>query len=195
MKDLDIKDIWRDGDAADAKAYAKPQIDKMISKGSHSLVHRFIRTLLWEQWINLIILTSIVVEFFWAREWIIGSITTAVNLIFFVYYQRLKSNLKQESIDSDVLAYLYRVQDIIRRFIIHLKTASVVVLIMAVLAAYFLNRNGFYDEVMDTKSLFISLLASMLIACPIAFYLIHLMYGKKARKLKLMIESLEREEE
>lgn len=194
MKDLDIKDIWKQGDTKNDQAFSEPTIEKMISSGSHSLVHRFVRTLVWEQWINLIILTSLVVELYLAAEWLIGSLTLALNFTFFFYYQNLKNNLKEEYINSDVLVYLRRVQQKIRRFIKHLKIASVVILLLAIIAAYYLNNHGFYEEVMDSQSLLISLGVSLIIAFPAALYFIHLLYGKKAIKLEKMICSLEQEE-
>lgn len=194
MKDLDIKDIWKGGDLADQRAYAKPEIDKMIRKGSHSLIHRFVRTLIWEQWINLLVLTSLVVDLALASEWIIGACTLFIDLLFFVYYQKLKNNLKNEQIDSHVLAYLYRVEELIRQFIRHYKIAAVVLCLLAVVAVYFLNEHQFYDEIMETQSMFIGVIVGLVAALPITFYLIHLMYGKKAKKLKKMIASLEKEE-
>lgn len=195
MKDLDIKDIWKGGDAEDQGVYNKPDIDKMIKKGSQNIVHRFVRTLVWEQWINVVVLTSLVVELFWAAEWLIGSCTLVINFVFFFYYQRLKKSIREEHIDSHVLDYLKRVQVIIRQFIKHLKIASILILIVAVFAAYYLNQNGFYEEIMDTQSFIISLGASMSVALPVAFYLIHLMYGRKSIKLAQMIASLESEED
>lgn len=194
MKDLDIKDIWKDSDSANEKVFAQPEIDKIIRKGSHSLVDRFIRTLLWEQWINVVILTSLVVELYLEAEWLIGSFTLILNCAFFFYYQNFRSRLKEEYIDSNVLDYLRCVQEMVQQFIKHLKIASVFILALAIVAVYYLNEHGFYEEVMDMQTLLISLGVSILIAFPAAFFLIHLMYGKKASKLAIMIDSLEQEE-
>ncbi|MEO9968129.1 MAG: hypothetical protein ABJF11_20210 [Reichenbachiella sp.] len=194
MKDLDIKDIWKGADSMDADAYAKPEIDKMIQSGSHSLIHKFVRTLVWEQWINLLVLTSLVVELFWAGEWIIGTGSLVVNVAFYVYYQKLKTNLRNEEIDTHVLAYLYRVQDIIRQFIRHYKIAAIVLGVLAMIAIYYLNEHNFYEERMDNESVMYGLILGVMAALPMTFYLIHLLYGKKAIKLKAMIRSLEAEE-
>lgn len=194
MKNLDIKIIWRDGDAADEKAYAKSEVDKMIRKGSHGVIQRFVITLTWEQWVNLIVLTSLVIELFWGREWLVGACTLIVNLAFFFYYQRLKNNLKKESIDTNVLEYLYRVEKIVRQFMRHLKIASLLILVLAIWAAYYLNTQSFFHETMDPWPFWGGTIGGMAVALPLSFYLIHLMYGKKARKLRRMIESLEQEE-
>lgn len=194
MKDSDIKDIWKGGDLNDEKSFSSSDVDLMISKGSHGVIQRFLKTLMWEQYINLIILTSLAIELFWENEWVVGIGTLAFDFLFFFYYRRLRKNLKNESIDTSVLDYLYRVQKIIKQFMTHLKTASFIILILAIWAAYHLNEHGFYDDVMEPDAFWMGIVAGMIIALPITFYLIHLMYGKKARKLAHMICSLEKEE-
>lgn len=194
MKDLDIKIIWKDGDAADEKAYAKPLIDKIIRSGSHSLIHRFIRTLLWEQWVNLITMSGLAGFMAFKEEWAVCTGLFVLNLIFFLYYQNLRGKLKSEPIDSNVLQYLYNVQTMIRRFIRHYKIASLVVCALASIVAYYLNEQNFYDERLDTKPFLIGLIAGLMAALPVTFYLIHILYGKKAKKLEQMICSLEKEE-
>ncbi|WP_422361454.1 hypothetical protein [Reichenbachiella sp.] len=194
MKDSDIKDIWKDGDLANDKAYTSTDVDQMISKGSHGVIQRFLKTLFWEQHLNLIILSSLAIELFWEEEWIVGIGTLFFNFAFYLYYLRLRKNLKKEAIDTSVLEYLYRVQKIIGQFMTHLKIASVIILLLAIWAAYHLNNHGFYDDVMEPDAFWIGIIVGMIIALPITFYLIHLMYGKKAKKLAHMICSLEKEE-
>lgn len=194
MKDSDIKDIWKGGDLADDKAYTSTDVDQMISKGSHGVVQRFLKTLMWEQRVNLLVLTSLALELFWEREWVVGTCCLILNFVFFFYYKMMRRNLKKETIDSTVLEYLYRVQKMIGQFMRHLKIASFAILILAVYAAYYLNGRGFYDEVMDPTAFWIGITVGLVMALPITFYLIHLMYGKKARKIRHMIASLEQEE-
>lgn len=194
MKDLDIKDIWKDGDLANDKAYTSTDVDQMISKGSRGVIQKFLKTLFWEQYVNLVVLSSLTIELYWEEEWLVGTGSLIFNFVFFFYYQRLRQNLKKESIDTSVLEYLYRVQRIIGQFMSHLKIASIVILVLAIWAAYYLNGHGFYDDVMDPDAFWIGIVVGMVIALPITFYLIHLMYGKKARKLAHMICSLEKEE-
>lgn len=194
MKDSDIKDIWKGGDLASDKTYSSTDVDQMISKGSHGVVQRFLKTLFWEQHINLIVLSSLAIELFWEKEWVVGIGTLFFNVAFYLYYLRLRNNLKKETIDTSVLEYLYRVQKIIGQFMTHLKVASVVILVLAIWAAYHLNEHGFYDDVMEPDAFWWGIIVGMIIALPVTFYLIHLMYGKKARKLAHMIRSLEKEE-
>jgi len=194
MKDLDIKDIWKGGNAEDKVAHAKPEIDKMIRKGSTSLIHRFIKTVKRELWFNLIILSVVGVRLFFAQEWAVGSGVIFLDVVFFLYYRKLIDNLNKEQIDSTVLEYLYNVQSRIRQFIRHLKIASFGVSVLTVAGVIILNTNGFYDEIQNPKALAITIVAGLGIALPLSFYFIHLLYGKKAKKLAHMINSLEKEE-
>lgn len=195
MKDSDIKDIWKGGGLADEKAFTSTDVDQMISKGSHGVVQRFLKTLMWEQRVNLVILTSLAIELFWVEEWVVGICCLILNFVFFFYYKLLRRNLKKETIDSSVLDYLYRVQKIIGQFMRHLKIASFFILILAIYASHYLNGQGFYDEVMEPRAFWIGIVVGLIIALPVTFYLIHLMYGKKARKISQMIASLESEED
>ncbi|MEP2025133.1 MAG: hypothetical protein ABJH98_15355 [Reichenbachiella sp.] len=196
MKDLDIKDIWKDGNAADEKVYAKPEIDRMIRKGSSSLVHRFIKTLSVELWLNLVVLTFFSLGLLYTKQWVIGGGMMVLNALFFVYYRNLINILKKEEIDSSVLEHLYTIQRIVKRFILHYKIASFVLAILVVAAVFYLDGNEFYIKFTnDPKSFIIGLASGVLVAIPFTFYVIHLLYGKKARKLAYMIESLEQKED
>lgn len=195
MKDLDIKDIWKGGNAADEKVYAKPEIDKMIRKGSISLVRRFIKTLRIELWINLTVLTALSIALFYSKQWVIGGGMMALNLVFFLYYKNLINKLKQEEIDSSVLEHLYAIQAIVKRFILHYKIATVVLSVLIVGAVFYLEGSEFYLKyTSNPKAFVIGLAGGILVAIPFSLYMIHLLYGKKAKKLAHMICSLEKEE-
>lgn len=194
MKDLDIKDIWKGSGVVDERAFDLLKIEGMISSGSHSLVQRFVRTLTWEIWINLIVLTVVGVRLLVAREWLGGGSILLLDVVFFLYYKKLIDSLKSEQIDSTVLAYLYNVQARIMQFIRHLKIAVIGISAVACLLVVYINTNGFYEVELDTNRLFVSLGIGLGIAVPFSLYFIHLMYGKKARKLAQMIDSLESEE-
>ncbi len=92
MKDLDIKGIWKDGDLADDKAYTSSDVDQMISKGSHGVIQKFLKTLFWEQYVNLVVLSSLTIELYWEEEWLVGTGSLIFNFVFFFYYQRLRQN-------------------------------------------------------------------------------------------------------
>ncbi|UXX79773.1 hypothetical protein N7E81_01445 [Reichenbachiella carrageenanivorans] len=194
MKDLDIKDIWKGSGVVDESAFSLSKIEGMISRGSHSLVRRFVRALTWEIWINLIVLTIVGVRLLVAREWLGGGSVLVLDVVFYLYYKKLIDNLKSEQIDSTVLAYLYNVQAQIRQFIRHLKIAVFGISVLACLLVISIHANGFYNVELGSSRLLLSLGAGLGLAVPFSFYFIHLMYGKKAKKLAQMIDSLESEE-
>lgn len=196
MKDLDIKDIWKQGDTKNANAFSEPQIEEMIRKGSDSLVNRFIKTLKGELWVNLVILTSLSLVLLYSKQWVVGGGMVLLDFLFFLYYQDLIKNLKKEEIDTSVLDYLYTVQRMMKKFILHYKIASFVLAVLIVAAVFYLDGNEFYaiKYAADPRSFIIGLVAGILFAVPFTLYMIHLLYGKKAKKLAHMICSLEKEE-
>lgn len=195
MKDLDIKDIWKQSDQSDQAAFADSQIEDMIRKGSDGIIHRFIKTLTVELWINLIVLTALGFWLLFLKEWVVGSIVMLINLLFYLYYRVLIRNLRTEKIDSTVLEYLYTVQKMVKRFLIHYRLTAVILTPFVVAIVVYMDTNRFYDMYFSNpKSIVIGMICGLLLAVPVCFYFIHLMYGKKARKLALMIDSLEQEE-
>ncbi|MDW3211973.1 MAG: hypothetical protein R8N23_19030 [Reichenbachiella sp.] len=195
MKDLDIKDIWKQGDAKNVKAFSEPQIEEMIRKGSDSLVYRFIKTLSFELWINLVVLTSIGLGMIFSDQWTIGVGLLILDLLFYFYYRNLIDSIKKEEIDSSVLAYLYTIQKMVKRFILHYKIASIVLVPLMMGVVLYLDGDDFYVKFStNPESFIIGMACGLLVAIPITFYMIHLMYGKKAKKLAHMICSLEKEE-
>lgn len=195
MKNLDIKDIWKGGNAEDKKVFEKPEIDKMIRKGSDSLIHRFIKTLTFELWINFLVFTSLSVGLFFSHQWLVGGVMTLLNLVFFLYYKRLIKKLKVEKIDSTVLEYLYTIRDMVNRFILHYKIATIALSVLIIGLVFYLEGGEFYSKyTANPKSFLIGLTGGILVAIPFSLYMIHLMYGKKAKKLAHMICSLEEEE-
>lgn len=195
MKDLDIKDIWKQGDEANVQAFSNPEIEAMLRKGSDSLVHRFIKTLTIELWVNLIVLTGIGLGMIFSDQWTVGVGLLIIDLLFYFYYRNLINSLKKEEIDSSVLAYLYTIQKMVRRFILHYKIASLVLVPIMLAIVLYLDGNDFYVKYSaNPESFVIGMACGIVIAIPFTFYMIHLMYGKKARKLAHMIRSLEKEE-
>ncbi|WP_420582276.1 hypothetical protein [Reichenbachiella sp.] len=195
MKDLDIKDIWKQGDEANAQAFSEPEIEAMIRSGSDSLVHRFIKTLTIELWVNLVVLTCIGIGMIFYNQRVVGVGLLIIDLLFYLYYRNLISSLKKEEIDSSVLAYLYTIQKMVKRFILHYKIASLVLVPVMLAIVLYLDGDDFYAKYSaNPDSFVIGMACGIFLAIPITFYMIHLMYGKKARKLAHMIGSLEREE-
>ncbi|SMD33806.1 hypothetical protein SAMN04488029_1678 [Reichenbachiella faecimaris] len=196
MKDLDIKDLWKQGDAKEVGTFSVSQIQDMIRKGSDSLIHRFIKTLTIELWINLVILTLLSGSLLYLSEWEVGGVAMILNILFWLYYKNLIGNLKREEIDSTVLAHLYVIQKMVKRFILHYKIATLVMSLIAVSAVFYLENNAFYYMFSEKpKATAIGMACGFVFAVPLSLYLIHILYGKKAKKLADMIDSLEKEED
>ena len=193
MEDLNLKEIWKSGQADEEFNYSSKTIERIIKQGPRNIVAKFVKTMVWEKWINLIVLTACTLYICYETYWIIGGIILAVNLSFFFYYNALIKKLDREYIDSNVIHYLHDVQRIISTFIRHYQIAGLALIVPAYFGAVYLHSNGYYDFKMDMSEFMIYNFIVLLIAVALTFWIIDLLYGRKARKLKKMIASLKEE--
>lgn len=193
MEDLELKEIWKSGQGDEEFNYSAQTIERIIKQGPNNIVAKFVKTLIWEKWINLIILTCCTLYLWYEGYWFIGATIMVVNLLFFFYYNALIKKLDREYIDSNVIQYLHDVQRIVSTFIRHYQIAGMVLMVPAYFGAMYLHSQGYYEFHMEQSEFMIVNLGVLVFAIVLTFWIIDLLYGRKARKLKKMISSLKEE--
>jgi hypothetical protein len=194
MEEQDIRKIWKSEDSNGEFNYSSQTIERILKQGPKNTISKFIKTLQIEQWLNLVIFITGTGVLFYHSHWTAGLILSAVNVLFFFYYKNLIDKLDQEYVDSNVIQYLHEVHKIMKRFIRHYNLASFILVIPGYfLALYIVGEDKFLNGKPDMPFFFINGIGISL-ALIVALFLIHLLYGRKAVKIKSMIDSLSEEE-
>jgi hypothetical protein len=197
VEEEEVKDIWNAGDDDGSFNYSEQSIQKMISQGSGNIISKFIKTLKFEKWTNLIVLSFISLMCIAENSWWCATSMLVINAFLYWYYHNLIGQLQKEYIDSNVIQYLSDVYRIIKRFILHYKVAVVPAGVFGFFVSLYAFDFPIYDlfiyEDMSLVRLF-WVIATIIVTVATAFGVIHLMYGKKALRIKEMLDSLKKEE-
>jgi hypothetical protein len=195
MEEKDIKELWKQGDELNA-GYSQEAIEKIIQLKPKDIVSKFIKTLKIEKVLNLIMFSLGSIYFLYEQKWIWAVVFFAVNLLFYIYYNRIIKQLKGESFDTDVAQYLCNVYKDIKRFILHYKILLWVITTPAyIFGIYVQDPEKFtnFDKLLSLKIIAI-LIAGLAIVVLLAHVILYYMYGKKANKIKKMVDSLNLDE-
>lgn len=199
MEERDIRDIWKSGDQQQDAGLSEAEVDKIISQGPKNVIAKFIKTLRVEQWMNFIIFIGAMTILFIEQMWIAGWSMIVLNVLFFVYYKNLIERMDGEIVGNSVLDYLKTIHGHMKRFILHYKLASFVLILPAYVLAIYLGKYYKNDQQYDMISsltqheLYFHVLA-LVLALVTALLLIHLLYGRKSVKINAMMKTLQEEE-
>lgn len=195
MKDLDIKEIWKSGDGQEKFEYSEEAIQAIIKQGPQNIVSRFVRTLNFEKWANLIVLSGASVFLFFEQYWLFGGFMLVMDFCFFIYYRNLIRKLDEKSIGNNVVQYLHEVHGNICRFIRHFKITLFVIATASFGFGFYLgySKHESFDDMIQNVPWPRWILAFSVIAFSlvVAYYVFYYMYGKKANQIKEMIDSLD----
>ncbi len=196
MEEKDIKELWKQGDDLTTDKYSQETIEQIIQSKPKDIVSKFIKTLKMELWMNMVALTLLAVYLIVESEWMYAIGVTVLNVLTYIYYSSLIKKLNKETIDAGVAQYLCSVYKIIQRFILHYKIA----LWVSVIPAFFF---GVYSSSLDLSNsekylyspmFYISIIVALGICLLFTYLIFHFLYGKKANKIKKMVDALEQEE-
>lgn len=195
MEEKDIKELWKQGDELN-EAYSQDEIEKIIQLKPKDIVSKFIKTLQVEKVLNAILFSLVTLYLIYEQNWIGAIFFTAVNFLFFTYYKKIIHQLKKESFDTDVVHYLCNVYADIKRFMLHYKILLWVITTPAyIVGIYVQNPEKFskLDNFLNIKVISI-LIIGLIVAVAVGHLILYFMYGKKANKIKKMVDSLNLDE-
>ncbi|UXP33900.1 hypothetical protein N6H18_08075 [Reichenbachiella agarivorans] len=198
MEELDIKQIWKQGGKEQSFSYSDEAIERIVRQQPQNIVSRFVSVLRKERWANLIVLSALAIYLLLASYWGFAALVILMDAAFFFYYYFLIQKLDREFIDNNVVQYLKDVHQSICRFNRHFKI-TLVVIGAASVGFWFYLGYGKYDDVSIMMEQISwarwSMALVVTLGCIVlAFYMFGQMYGKKAKMIKSMVESLDQEE-
>ena len=196
-EELDIKSIWQKGKELEDPASLK--IDTLEKKGTKTTLY-WIKVILWiEFWMNIVLL-PLFIPYLHNRGDSIGFITfyILITIIYLIYYQFLIKKIKQFNYDGNVIKSLKKVYGYLRFYLLHYKVVIWVSMIVGIVYEFSRGESREALQKIDTLeewSIFILInLVVVGIVGGILYGLIHLIYGRKIRRLRRTIKDLAEEE-
>ena len=195
-EELDIRSIWKSSkEKEDPKLL---QINTMERKGTRSTL-QWVKIILWiEFWITIIgapLAIYFAGHLYGQTELIIYGI---ICFGYLFYYQFLIREINRFSYDRDVVQSLKKVYGYLRFYLLHYKVVIWLSILVGILMELFKPENkSTFAEISSTGEWikFLAILAILFgIVGGIMTFLVHLIYGRKIRRLKNMVRELEREE-
>lgn len=196
-EELDIQSLWNKGKELENPTSLK--INMIEKKGTKTTLY-WIKIILWIEFSINVICIGPAVVYMNSRDdspWWIGS-AIFVTLVYMVYYQFLIRQINRFSYDGNVVESLKKVYGYLRFYLLHYKVVIWVSMIIGFISGFFVEENqeglSEIDGVRDWTILIAVSLIMVLILGGIMHFLIHLIYGKKIKRLKNMVKDLESEE-
>jgi hypothetical protein len=195
MEEKDIKELWKQGDELNT-AYSQEDVEKIIQLKPKDIVSKFIKTLKIEKALNAIVFSLAAMFFIYEQNWILSIVFTIINTLFFVYYKKIIQQLSNESFDTDVAQYLCNVYKDIKRFVLHYKILLWVITVPAYTIGIYIQPPEKFNSIekLLTLKVMTILIAGLVISVVLAHVILYFMYGKKANKIKKMVDALNLEE-
>lgn len=195
MKDLDIKKIWQEGNEESSFSYTNDKIDIIIKKNPQNIVQKFQKTVVFELWFNAITITAAAIYTAFLELWVFALLIFILDVGLFIYYKDLSKKLKIRYINSNVVSYLNETHAVIKKFMRFYKILTTILIFPGLFYGMYLSDSEIIKsgEIWSLKYLVLLFIAAILVIL-IAHFCIYLMYGKKANKIKSIVEMLKSEE-
>ncbi|WP_420318330.1 hypothetical protein [Ekhidna sp.] len=196
-EEFDIQSVWKKSKkSTDVSTFL---IETLEKKGTKTTMY-WIKVVLWiEFWMNLILLPIIIPYLIRKEEptWYIG-IYVGVTIIYFIYYQFLIRQINRFNYDGNVIHSLKKVYGYLRFFLLHYKVVIWFSMIFGLIYGFVAPENQeALSGLQTTKQWIIAIGFSTLIVAVVGglmHLLVHLIYGRKIKRLKRMVRDLESEE-
>lgn len=208
MAELDLKDIWKKGEAS-LTASKGFDLARAIGKKSQSILQR-IKLILWvEFWLNMVVTPAAAVVYYleYGTGW--AAFVAVVFVIYFLYYLFLIRSINRFDYSGNVKLSLTKVYKYLKFYVLHYKVMiwlCFLVIPWAALAyGFYIGATGAPEpewimpkdppQFEFTKQQAYMVLAAFIIIPILVSLLFHflvgLLYERKIKKLKRMIEDLD----
>lgn len=208
MAELDIKHIWKKGEASLSESRGF-DLHQAVGKKSQSVLQR-IKFILWiEFWLNVIFTpaASVVYFIYFGTAW--GVFAAVVFAIYFLYYLFLIRAIKRFDYSGNVLESLKKVYSYLKFYVLHYKVLIWICFVIIPWAAFaygvYIGATGAPEPEwmvpenqpkfeFTKQQAYMVLAAAVVVPVIIAVgfhLLVGLLYERKIKKLKRMIEDLD----
>lgn len=195
-EELDIRSIWQN--SKDKGVPKSLQINMLERKGTRTTLY-WIKTILWIEFWLTIAGAPIAIYYFNQIYSLAFSVPYGVIcFLYLFYYHFLIKQINRFSYDRNVIDNLKKIYGYLRFYLLHYKVVIWISLIVGMIIGIMEPENqavlSKVDSIKDWAK-FIAVLAVMIgIMGAIMTLLVHLIYGRKIKRLKRMVKDLESEE-
>ncbi len=195
MADIDIQGLWEKGKQISRSNEPEIDIDQAI-KGKSRTTLFWIKVILWiEFWINVVSLPLMVLMFLEMESYGFMAFFIALVLVYLVYYLFLIRSINQFNYLSDVKSSLKRLYKYLNFYLLHYKVLVWTVFPGSFIYGLWLGIHESGDELPDDPK-FWWIMAGILVVgvglfILIGSWMVNLIYGRKIKRLKGMVEELE----
>lgn len=191
-EEIDIIALWDKGKLIDSTPHV--DIDKAIKSQSKGTLYWIRIILKIEFWLNVaVILGTIYFVTFQEFSPIWGSVIIGISIIYLFYYQFLINQIKRFSFVDDVKTNLKKLYNYLRYFLLHYKVVIWLSMALGLIRSFVedipnqltpeqINQPNFWPVLIITSSLFSIGIGAII------HYLVHLIYGKKIKRLKNLVK-------
>lgn len=195
-KDDKLKNLWKQNKSS--AEVSDNQVDDILKHKSNSVIARIIKTIKTEHIFNIVSFPIIFSLLIYYNMYIETILMVVIYLPFLIYYHFLLRRLKKAKIELNVHDYLLACYSNFKSFINHYRIAGVVLGLVGYIIGFMIGRHDnshpfaiFKQDGSLEIALILFLFFGALLSFGFIWWIIHLLYGKKLKALKLMIEELE----
>lgn len=195
-EEFDIQSVWKKSREKEKASDTSVFINRLEKKGTRTTLY-WIKTILWiEFWLSIIGLPFLIV-FTTQRGDSTGLIISYVLLTFayLFYYQFLIRKIKKFNYDGNVLHSLKKVYGYLNFFLLHYKVVIWLSMIFGLVYGLIGPENQEALSKLETPTQWIIAIGLstliVVIVGGIMHLLIHLIYGRKIKRLRKMVKDLE----
>lgn len=195
MADIDIQGLWAKGKQISRTNQPEIDIDQAI-KGKSRTTLFWIKVILWiEFWINVVSTPFIIVMFLEMEYQVeLGFFLTIIG-IYLVYYLFLIRSINQFSYLNDVKSSLKRLYKYLNFYLLHYKVLIWVAFPGSLLYGMWIGMQDSPEEIPDDPKFWWVMAGLFVITATIMVligtWLVNLIYGKKIKRLKGMVQELD----
>lgn len=197
-EELDIRSLWNKG--KEMEDTSSMQVNFIEKKGTKTTLY-WIKTILWiEFWLNVILIGPGIIYMLdnGYSKWFI-TLGVFITIIYLFYYQFLIRQIRGFNYDGNVIQSLKKVYGYLRFYILHYKVVIWVSMIVGLVSGFFDAANKEALQKIETTTEWLIVIGAstlfMAIIGGIMHFLVHLIYGRKIKRLKNTIKDFENEEE
>ncbi|MFT4737086.1 MAG: hypothetical protein ACI8QD_002310 [Cyclobacteriaceae bacterium] len=197
----DIKALWKK--SKEEKPLPNITRESLQADRSKSTLYWIRIILSIEFWISVIALPLVCYYIYDKdRNYILIAIYAVITLIYLFYYQFLIKKVRDFSYDGDVVKSLKKIYRYLRFYLLHYKVVIWLSLVLSYIlgsiesSAKAVEDNNIPEDEVIKFLLITGAVSLVLIAIMGALmqFLIHLIYGRKIKRLKLIVKTLEEQE-
>ncbi len=202
MADLDIKDIWAKGKLQRFETL-NVDVDNLVGKKSKNVLY-WVKFILWIEFgINAtsLIFITFSLAYIDLKTWEKWTyvITMGVIVLYLFYYRFLIKSIDSFDYTGNVRSSLKKIYNYLRFYILHYKVYVWLVMPIAILIISFFSAQEVFQEKnqpfeIGSKPFWMFMLLVgfvTLITALIMHFIVNLIYGRKIKRLKGMIDELE----